>query len=89
MSAEPFITQWNHMSTAPKDGEPVLLCIQWEDEPVLARWLDIILPCGMWIVCKENLRIDGDATIEEGFDQGDIIGWLPVPAPLWRTRAEQ
>lgn len=81
------LLEWLPMDTAPKDGTPVLLSIRWEDEPVLAKWLGDRV--NAWHICTQNIRIDGDASIENYFEQGEILGWFPVPTPKWHAGPQE
>jgi hypothetical protein len=73
--------EWNPIETAPKDGTRVLLTIQWDDDLVIASWIR-----GSWLADNSFIELRGDASMHSAIPQGDILGWMPIPEPLWRIR---
>src|ERR1700761_4448721 len=70
---------WKPIETAPKDGTLVILTVQCDDDPVIASWIS-----GSWIANSSFIELRGDASIHSIIPQFDIIGWMPIPDPMWR-----
>ena len=70
---------WMPIETAPKDGTLVILTVQCDDDPVIASWIS-----GSWIANSSFIELRGDTSIHSIIPQFDIIGWMPIPDPMWR-----
>lgn len=69
---------WNPMTTAPRDGTYFLARIQYEELPVVARWLED----------RRSPSVDSTGLDAEGGWDGAVIvqekgmtftGWMPLP----------
>lgn len=79
------LTEWRPMETAPMDGSRFVALLRWRgDGPVeerdtreIASWWDEDARPGENDFCDDR----GDPIDNEYFE---FIGWLPLPAPLYR-----
>lgn len=70
------LTELRPLGEASRDGSPILVWLQLEDDPVIMRWC----PRGKWW----NACRDSEGEIET-FRDDALLGWLPLPKPSKAT----
>lgn len=67
---------WQTMETAPKDGTPILACIEYIDEPNREVWWNTHI-----LVYDSGQSTGIDLDHERGWRWEDYLFWMPLPPP--------
>lgn len=67
---------FNPIETAPKDGTDILLFEKYNEIPFIGYWS---ATRKRWYANAYNFDTDGNACVVCSAEDGEIVGWFPIP----------